>query len=502
MSNFRSDLFGTQYEKPGDHRFNPLLTSTGFTTFRHSAIPIYCCQWEGLCYGWPLYGSTSPIISYFDVLDEFGNRADEQTAHTVYAYMAKFPLAYRLGAIKDWLHTDREYEDTDENRFFYESFKKETGEDLRSLEKENDELQRRLAALVKQTQMIEQMDDWAVDRFQEFDRAWDAFWAIYEKRLETLIDFRQFIVENNANVVVTHTHWNNIYQEANAMFCLFSESIPARPPFITNADDFIQLNEQLGRALPDEDPPHLFTRFDRISRRIFSRAYKLILGGLLPISILLMFLNAVSAGIVYAVTGIGIMFFIAEAADKPARKRLVAERYQQHRAEVLENQPIIQKKYKWAFTAYQQATRQKRSLEDSYEFVVGYARLMRWLTGIGLVIFILGAGPILENNPMEYSEGYVYVGSAILVIRFLLPHTPIGQRRLRLWEDTLALDKRRELKKKDILLMKLSRRGSILTIQTDLAQPLKYKVKKSYRQETRKKLQIWSDRNNVWLIEK
>lgn len=446
---------------------------------------------------------SSPIITYFDVLDEMGNRADNLTAHTVYSYMCKFPLAYHISEIKNWLYTDKKYENTNEEQTLYQGFQKESGEDLHALEQENKELQERLEELNKQTQAIEKLDDWALEHFQVFDRAWDAFWDVYEKRMETLIGFRQYIVENNANVVVTKTHWNDVYQEADIMFRLFSESIPVSEPFITNANDFIQLNEQLGRVSPGKEPPHLLTRFDRISRRVFSQAYKVILGGFFPVSILLLLMNVFTVLIVLVVAGIGVTFFIAEAADKPARQKLVAERYQQHRARMLKNQPIIQNKYKTAFTAYQQMAIQKESLEQSYEFVVGYARLMRWLTGIGLVIFILGAGPILDGVSMEYSYGYVYVGSAILIIRIILPHTPIGQRRPRLWEDTLALDKRRKLEVKDISFMKLSRRGSILTIEmSNSLQLMKYKVKKTYRQETRKQLQIWCDRNKVYLVEK
>lgn len=302
----------------------------------------------------------SPVFSHFDVLDHTGQRADDQTAETVYAHVSMLQLTTYIEQMKDKIQqssvnerkpNNKRWMDEDIGELTRLKFKAEYGEDLNDVQRENERMLTLLQELTMQSERVSKLDHWIVDDFQDFYRAWNAFWKAYQQRMALLFKFREFLMEKNIDEEgMTGSGLRQVYLEANAMHQLFAQSIPVSIPFITDVDDWILFMAQLGRVHPDNKRDPGVKPFWRFLYRFFKQTYKLILWFIFPVSIILAIAELLSSDDLLLVGSFLLAFFLAYIMDKSILESGARKRSQQQRKDRLGTQSIIQRKYQQAFS--------------------------------------------------------------------------------------------------------------------------------------------------------
>src|SRR5699024_5057969 len=213
--------------------------------------------------------------------------------------------------------------------------------------------------------------EWNEKDLLDFEPVWDDFWDTYEERMKVLFDFRKFIWQNDKNVQVQETSLKNLYLEANEMYQLFSESLPADQPLITEMDDFLQVTEELGRVSTQENHNQLLTMFERFSMHFFQRMYQFLLWICFPVSLIVivskLWLDGNFTKSPFTFLVLAFVFLTAHLTDKHARKTKMTHRYKQQREARLGEHAIIRSKYYQAYQDMQ--VEQMKMKEEQYEFI-------------------------------------------------------------------------------------------------------------------------------------
>lgn len=435
------------------------------------------------------------LFSHFVVLDANGECAHEKTAATVYQYISMLQMTGLLERMQGLLD-----DPTNSPTSIGEDFQAKYGKDINEGLRRNERVRSLLQHLVEEKEKVSNVEVWEADRFQPFREAWDAFWDEYEPRMNVLFDFRDYVWEQDANVAVQETNLQHVYQEADIMYLLFSETIPADQPFITNADDLIQLAGELGRVPSYDTHTRFLTTFERFSMHFFKVAYRTFFWFLFPISLLYMVYGMLHGNYnlrpPFNVLVIGFVFFVAHSVDKHGRETKIMRRFKRQRKEQLGRHPLIAGKYSEAYANVKAKEQQKA--ESAYAFVAIQTIWGNLMIGIGIFTFIIGLG-VLGADKETHDYGYIWMAIAgiFLVLRILLPFTGLAQIHFRLDPDGLKRGKKAKTFLRNLFEIRTNQRGSKFAIDIGLQQRQKFKIKPAYRQHTKEQLEIWADKHGI-----
>jgi len=434
----------------------------------------------------------SPLLTYFDVYEDTGKRADQETGRMVYTYMSKILTATYLESLLSCLDKTNQ---TDLNLAHKELESLLSTRDRQAgmkLYQHSASVFDLFNTLNEETVKIIQAEHVVVDDLEPFQEAWSAFWDVYEQRLDALFLIHEQIIKQKQILNIEGTPLEPIYREAEIMFELFAESIPTTKPILQDIDDLITLHWELGRTEPPGLTKKLLTPFELFSNRLFKHASRWSLWLLLPLLLILAVTDVVTfQPLIYAVF-IVIVLYYAHSADTINIRANLMKRLKDHRQAQIEQQPIIQQKYSTIFQAFQGDMKQQEIIEEPDEFMTILARPGRWMLGFGVAILILGWGLLSgDTDSHDYGYGYIAVGTTLVIIRILLPYWAIVQRKFQLDRDKLVIGKRKHYIE-HISYIKMKRNNKIIKMYTTQStQEMIFRVKKEDRTEAAKKLKQW-----------
>src|SRR5699024_9619113 len=144
------------------------------------------------------------------------------------------------------------------------------------LEEDNSKIQFLFEQVESANELLLEMNTWTESNLQEFQRAWKAFWKVYQGRMSKLFQFYDYcknfeIIQD----VVNGTQLDHIYREAKAMYEVFTNGIPEDTPFIKDVNDFITLMAQLGLDSYHANKNNMFKPIGTLLEYILQTAYKM-----------------------------------------------------------------------------------------------------------------------------------------------------------------------------------------------------------------------------------
>lgn len=447
---------------------------------------------------------SSPLVTSYNVMDEEGNVASHTTAEKVYSYVAMTHITKFMSEKRSQLlnaHTrQNKGRDTEEADQLIEEtlilkYKSEHGVNITDLLEENNHMIHMFERMEAAQLALWEMDYWPEDAFQEFLQAWEAFWKVYQKRLSQLFHFYSFCNEfGSFQDILAGTRLENIYREAKEMVDLFTKSIPEEVPFIEDVHDFISLMAQLGHVPLNVHEGELFNRPGALLRLLLQRVAKVFLWGIVPVTVLLFFINIVSyssmAGAVFITAGC----FVGELLVRDYLKKSVEKYISEERINSLSEQPIVRTKYHKAYTELQQSKSSQEKKEETDEFPASYTRLAYWLMVAGSVIIAFGF--VVNEATGEYLITYINIGGIVFLIGMMVRILFRGI--VYLSPEKLAF-KRMKFPVDSISSTWTNRSGRkvFIRLKESYHRPIVLKVPREYRKEAKLALKKWCMENNI-----
>ena len=438
------------------------------------------------------YGFKSPIITYFDVYNESGIRANEKNGQKVFKYISMLQIAERLSHHDYFVNNVQDIEDIDMPFQMKELLKQSKDQSVLELFQYDSTVREGQETLQAATERIAEIEQWTEDHLETFHQAWVHFWDAYDARLKQLFVWRDMIVQHKLTQSIKGTILESIYEEADFMFQLFASSIPVSDVLITDIDDILTLNYELGRAQQQELKEKILTKFELVSNTLFKQISRLLLWVFLPISIILTLLGIESMRFPITAAFFVLLAFYVYTVDVNGMRANIASRLKAWRRDQLSEQPIIQAHYEQALASLQAQQELEQDHEQIDTFHTILARPVRWLIGTGIVILILGWALIsADEDSSKYAPGYFAVGGSLIVFGVLLPYWSIGKREFQLAHDKLIIGKREHQTDK-IIYIEMKRKGKIVKVlTTHVQQPMLFKVRKEEREAAFDLLKHW-----------
>lgn len=417
------------------------------------------------------------FFSHYDVLDSNGNRAGEAST-AIYKYIFMFEVTEILEQLDGLL------ESADDDLMFESTYiKRRYGEGINAVLRENDDIRSLLGPLINEKEKLSRLNTWEAGDFKSLELAWDAFWDVYEARMEILFKFRAFVWAHNENGGIKQTNLKNVYEEAELMYRLISESLSTDHVVMTRIDDVLQIAAELGRVPSDLDPMRFLATFERFSMHVFKNIYRLVLWGILPVSLICLMFDMYDFETISNVLFISGVFLVAYVIFRHFRKVKLTRRFKQTRKEHLASDPLIKTQYAKAYETLK--LREQEADKSIYEFVATPTLLWRGMLFAGITIGILGMG--------VDDYGWIVTAGIILLLRFLLPLTGFANIRFQLTPEGLRFGKKAQFTMQNIIEVGVNKRGSIFIINIGLRHRQKFKIRKAYRKDSKEQIELWCD---------
>lgn len=438
------------------------------------------------------YGFKSPFLTYFDVYHESGVRANEENGKKIFKYISMLQIAEQLSYHDYFVNNVQDIEDIDMPFQMQELIRQSKDQSVLELFQYDSTVREGQATLQAATKRISEIEQWHEDDLETFYQAWRHFWDTYDTRLKQLFMWRELVVQHKLTESVKGTLLEPIYEEADFMFQLFASSIPVSEIMITDIDDILTLNYELGRAEQQGLKEKILTKFELISNTLFKQISRILLWVFLPISIILTVLGIESMRFPITAAFFVFLAFYVYTVDVNGMRANISSRLKAWRRDKLGEQPIIQAHYQQALASLQAHKELEQDHEQLDTFHTVLARPVRWLIGTGIVILILGYALVsADEDSSKYAPGYFAVGSSLVILGVLLPHWSIGKRKFQLAYDKLIIGKREHQTDK-IIYIEMKRKGKIVKVlTTHVQQPMLFKVKKEQREEAFDLLKHW-----------
>ncbi len=446
----------------------------------------------------------APVFSHFDVLDHTGKRADHQTAETMYTYVSMLQSTIYLEKLKDRLVKSATNERKSDNTHWMDGdsgemtrlkFQSEYGVDINELQRDQERIAALLEDLSIQKEYLTKLDHWYVADFQAFQHAWDAFWQVYQQRMSLLFTFREFLLGKNiVERTMTGTGLRQLYEEANALHQLFAESIAVNKPLITDIDDWITCQFQLGRMEPNnQHAPLVSDRWYRFVQSVF----RLLWWGIFPVALILTATGVFSRGQLIWTGVLLLVWFLGYRIHQSKLKKMIRERRLARSKDQLGSQPIIKETYQQTFTQWKQAEEERLQTEKIYQFRAKLTALQNIAVGAGLLLFLFGILVRLTN--VEAAMWCMGIAIGLIVLGIFLGKWCWMD--VQIWADKLMLGKLK-VSGRSVVYIDMKRRRNRFSVSTlgDPTRPLVWKIRKGDRAEARKHLEKWCDANYTSFI--
>src|SRR5690625_1191469 len=142
------------------------------------------------------YGFKSPIITYFDVYNESGIRANEKNGQKVFKYISMLQIAERLSHHDYFVNNVQDIEDIDMPFQMKELLKQSKDQSVLELFQYDSTVREGQETLQAETKWIAEIEHWHEDDLETFHQAWVHFWDAYDARLKQLFVWRYMIVHH------------------------------------------------------------------------------------------------------------------------------------------------------------------------------------------------------------------------------------------------------------------------------------------------------------------
>lgn len=440
--------------------------------------------------------SASPLYAHFDVQNQAGERANQEIGVTVYTKISKILVTKYLHLTKQLLQAQADSA-TNEIEEMDKEFGLASGQNMTELMVNAKNALYSLEKLETQSNSLIQLEHWTIASFQDFNEKWDQFWEVYEQRIEHLFQFRTYILENKLLDKINKS-LQVFFDEANYMYHLFTETIPVHTPLMTNIEDLILLNEQLGRTDEDEYVKDIVTPWENFSQHFFQKGF-FTFAGLTVISLILAITGITSYNLFFTLFLLSFLLLIAFAANTPSLARIIERRIRQRREEQLVYQPIIQSNYKQELAQQKQTSELNKTEQEPYEFTGRLVRFTNWLLGIGIFILLLGL--VLLTDPDRDAFYITGVGLIIVLLSLWFPKTRVMRRRFRLQAGKLSIGRRTDSPEEIIKIVK-GKRNKIIVHSHNMPDPITYKLSQEQSKEILLELKNWCAENYVLFEEK
>lgn len=444
------------------------------------------------------YTFKSPMLTYFDVYDDSGVRANEKNGLTVFTYIASLQIAEQLSQNKYIKNYEDMVLETDIPATVSQVLQTSEYKDVLTLFQDYPAITDAWDVLHSAMKQVSESASWDVDNLQPFYQAWHVFWVAYSKRLKSLFRLRDLIVQHKLLDAIKGTNLESIYEEAEFMYQLFAGTIPIQKPIISEIDDLLMLNYELGRVKQPGLEASIITRFELFSNKLFKVIFRLLLWILLPVALILVLLGIESSRFLFVSMAFAFFSYYVYMVDANGMKANIASRSKDHRQKLLPEQPIIQTTYNERFSQYKAEQEQQQIVRSFDSFTTILVRPGRWLLGIGIVITILGWALFnVDTDSSKYSTGYFIVGSALIILGIFLPYWSITKRTFNLQHDALIIGKR-EHRPEMIHYIDVKRKGKIIKVlTTHVQQPMIFKVDKADQGEVYTNIKHWCRLHDV-----
>ena len=450
---------------------------------------------------------SSPLYTYYDVLDEDGVPASVDIAEEVYSYVAMTQITTFMSKLKAQLiepieeqKKTRQIEEIDEDLGEQIRLKYMLKHDVNilELEEDNSKIQFLFEQVESANELLLEMNTWTESNLQEFQRAWKAFWKVYQGRMSKLFQFYDYcknfeIIQD----VVNGTQLDHIYREAKAMYEVFTNGIPEDTPFIKDVNDFITLMAQLGLDSYHANKNNMFKPIGTLLEYILQTAYKMMLWITIPIFTLRFLLNNVS---LLSLGSVVLITFGCYAGDLLVRSYLQSagqKHLKKQRTNAIINQPIVQSTYKEVYAGLQQRRQAKKVEVQNRE--VYKVRVTRPRPGYGFIfigLVITGFGFIVQEatDDSQYLPHYIVIGSTVAFIGIIL---------IIILRGTLYLEPNRFKFKimrfvpEAIINIQMTRSGSKIYVRVFGIHQYTLNVPKGHRKQAKADIIKWCEENNV-----
>lgn len=432
----------------------------------------------------------SPFFSLFKVVDEHGERANEQVERKVFGLLSMLQIANHVKQITPWLH-EQKMETPLPN-----DWEESVSETIQTLVKNSEEVMHLLHALEQQATTIVAQPNWTEPCFKALRPAWNNFWEKYNERTKRLIQFYTHASEHQRLQTITGPSLEALYKEAHFTWHLFKETVPVHTPIVTDIDDFIALQGEIGKVHETVPVNTLIQKSERFSFHFFKGMFVGLLVMLLTVTLLTFagVFNLPSVITVGVLTGIA--FYIRRINDRELLK-LIEKRLMTHRREQLPSLPLIRKKYKRVFAAYSQRDKQQKKHAKPYPFQASIVKIPAWFLFFGIALMMISVAFVAVATIQEMTIGYFIVGAIFASVGLLLPKLGIGQKKITLEPGTLTIQKRIYQVEE---LLKIRTNGSkkhFYMYVTSNPDPLKFHLEKEVRNEVHAHVHAWCEQNFV-----
>lgn len=422
-----------------------------------------------------------PLFTNFDVLNEYGERADEEIAQKVYEYISKLQVSH-------WICVDLKplLEEIAANPIISEVgdeeiiqvVQKKSGQSVQNLLKASAEVVPHIQNLEKCIREIYEQDEWTEDLLTSFLNTWDNFWKVYNNRLQTLFVLAEYAIEEELfhedDTVFT------LFLEASYVYRFFTDTTLTDQPQTSNITDLIHINYKMNKIDPSHNEEQTLTALERFVHSALTLIVNL-LWLLISISLLsFFFVDRDLSNIVILAVAMIVFYFIYKANQMRLRVKirlLLRENKDKNHLETEHDRSIPFKYY--IFTAIPTAPTKMITLIGFYIVVVSI-----------LTIFTVG-----------YFDGLMFLTAFFGAICMLFGQVPvvkiIFRRQVVLRENAVQIG-RKKLDTSDILQVNNEGDGMKFSFHLkDVKNPMTLEVSERERDETQTKLKQWCKQLNI-----
>lgn len=439
----------------------------------------------------------SPLFTHFEVVDEEGTRAPKRMEEKVYTYMSMLQIINHFKKIKPWLQEQDNQMERERNKSKSNVTDQQMYQIAKDIIHNSSDILKLLNELDEKTTELFKNNKWTEKLFLELLPKWNAFFKSYEQRLKQLSIFHTYVVENHLMREIETTFLDAVFKESHFNMHLFNETIPLHASFLTDINDFITLNGQLGRV---EETPQIQEIIQQ-KERFYFHFFKVILYTLIAIQVVvsvLTFLNVLHITSVVTTFMLILMFFYIGYVNDRELLKTIETRLKTYRREQLPSIPVIRTTYKKQFNTYVQTEKNRRRKEKAYEFYVSLARMPKWFIFFGVAIFGLGLALLnVERGLNILPLGYLIVGTLLTILGIILPKTGLGKRIVLLEPGKITIQKK-IYSTDDFTKVYMNKSQKKLFLHlTSIPDPMKYHIQKEYRNEAPIQIRSWCNQNYV-----
>lgn len=428
-----SKIFDTIVQRPDRilmRTFRPVsfpafkITQTKFITYKDH---MYCVL------GQKTYNS--PLYTHFIVIDSYGNLVDDQIGLKIYEKVSRLNIVQYMNQgdiFKEVKNYPKAQTLTKLKK--YDQLNIESMKDLLTDQKS---FASRFAELLEEAEVLFAKSEWEIADFKSFDRQWRQFWSRYDRRVETLLQFRDTVLEAELLNEISTKDFHSLFKEANHMYQLFVQMIPVDRPLAKKVSHYIQIQFELGRTRTSKTRKYVISTSESVLYYFFR--YGFIISLILGFWVLLRFIMK-TGGIIplIAIIILAMFFFSIRLGNEVGILRMIDQRLKNLRKKRLSSIKTVERLYE---KKLQEIEQQSETVLPTFKFTGRLVKVPRWFILFGIGIVFASLLVLMTRSPLNYEPGFTIFGALLIIIGIILPKTKLTKRIIHLKENMLQISK-------------------------------------------------------------